>query len=67
MTECRINTIRFINNLTYFAWYSELDYGIDRIMLFGTESATASYLFSRHCYFAVDEAVYIATTTAFMA
>ena len=36
VTQCRLNTIRFINNITYLAWYSELDYGIDRIMLFGT-------------------------------
>ena len=36
VTSCRLNSIRFINNMTYLVWYSELDYGVDRIMLYAT-------------------------------
>jgi len=66
VTECRINAIRFVNNLTYFAWYHELDYGIDRKILFGTDSMSSSYSFSFNCFYAMDEAVEIASTQTFM-
>ena len=63
ITECRINSIRFVNNLTYYYWYLELDYGIDRKMLFGTDSISSSYPFSLTCFYAVDEAIEIATSS----
>jgi len=66
VTECRTNTIRFINNMTYLAWYAELDYGVDRIMLYSTQMATQSFPFLFHCYFTFDEAVGVATSEGFM-
>lgn len=43
--------------MTQLVWYSTLDYGVDRIMLFATQMSTQSYPWAYHCYFAVDEAV----------
>jgi len=39
ITACRINSIRFANNVTMLAWHSELKYGVDKVLLYTTDLA----------------------------
>lgn len=56
VTACRLNSVRFGNNVTLLAWYSQIRYGVDKIVLYSTELAQQLYPFSFHCYYTVDEA-----------
>ena len=40
VTECRIRSIRFMNNATLLSWYSQINYGVDKIIKYATELAT---------------------------
>ena len=54
------------NNITYLAWHTHLSYGIDKILLYTSETLQQSYPFSFHCYYTIDEAGTIATADDFM-
>ena len=56
VTACRLNSVRFGNNVTLLAWYAQIRYGVDKIMLYTTELAQQLYPFSFHCYYTADEA-----------
>ena len=56
ITRCRVNSIRMGNNMTLLSWYASLDYGVDRVMKYSSESLTQLYPFAFHCYYAEEEA-----------
>ena len=66
VTACRLNSIRFGNNVTLLAWYSEIRYGVDKIMLYSSELAQQVYPFSYHCYYTIDEAQQLTQQDDFM-
>ena len=39
VTACRINSVRFGNNVTLLTWYGQIRYGVDKIMLYTTNLA----------------------------
>ena len=66
VTACRLNSIRFGNNVTLLAWYTHIRYGVDKIMLYTTELAEQLYPFSYHCYYTADEAKQLTEQDDFM-
>ena len=66
VTECRIHSIRLSNNATLLAWYSQISYGVDKIMKYATGFLEESYPFGFHCYYTYDEAQQLATSDEFL-
>ena len=57
MTQCRLHTIRFSHNMTYFARAATYSRNVDLMLFYSTSFLKETYLFCYHCYYAGLEAI----------
>ena len=62
ITECRINSLRFMYNVSRLAFHAKVNYGVDMIMKYTSQTLKQFYPFSFHCYYATSESIWISRT-----
>ena len=55
ITDCRINSLRLVYNISRLAFHADVGYGVDMIMKYTSQSLKQFYPFSFHCYYTGTE------------